>query len=138
MGSRAVILLDTHALIWLMEGDAQLGAEARHLADAALAHEEVSVSAITFWETAMLHQRGRVHLKLPVDAWRHAVLALGVVEIPLSGEIGITAVGLPDFHSDPADRFITATAILHQATLVTADNRILNWSGALSRHNARL
>jgi hypothetical protein len=47
------------------------------------------------------------------------------------------AATLVDFHPDPADRFITATALLHGATLVTADDRILRWSGTLQQHAAR-
>jgi PIN domain nuclease of toxin-antitoxin system len=60
-----------------------------------------------------------------------------VREWPLTGEVGIAAATLLDFHPDPADRFITATALLYGATLVTADDRILTWSGTLRRHDAR-
>ena len=58
-------------------------------------------------------------------------------QLPLTGEVGIAAAILVDFHPDPADRFITATALRHGATLVTADDRILTWSGTLRRHDAR-
>jgi len=132
-----VILLDTHALIWLTEGRPQLGDRARQLADEALAHDDLGVSAITFWETAMLHQRGRIQLVQPVEAWRRTLVDQGLRELPLTGEVGIAAAALIDFHPDPADRFITATALLHGAMLVTADDRILAWSGTLRRHDAR-
>jgi len=59
-----------------------------------------------------------------------------VREWPVTGEVGIAATTLLDFHPDPADRFITATALLHGATLVTADDRILAWSGTM-RANER-
>ena len=132
-----MILLDTHTLIWLTEGHSQLGDSARHLADEALAHDDLGVSAISFWETAMLHQRGRIRLVQPVEAWRRRLLDQGVREWPLTGEVGIAAATLLDFHPDPADRFITATALLSGAMLITADDRILTWSGALRRHDAR-
>jgi PIN domain nuclease of toxin-antitoxin system len=132
-----VILLDTHALIWLTEGRSEVGERTRHLADEALARDALGISAITFWEIAMLHQRGRIHLLQPVDAWRRLILDQGLREWPLTGEIGITATTLVNFHQDPADRFITATALLHGATLITADDRILTWSGPLRRHDAR-
>jgi PIN domain nuclease of toxin-antitoxin system len=132
-----VILLDTHALIWLTEGQPELGDKARHLADEALANDDLGISAITFWEIAMLHQRGRIQLVQPVEAWRRTLVDRGLREWPLTGEVGIAAATLVDFHPDPADRFITATALLHGATLVTADDRILTWSGTLQRHNAR-
>jgi PIN domain nuclease of toxin-antitoxin system len=107
------------------------------VADAALAHDDLGVSAITFWEIAMLHQRGRIQLLQPVDAWRQCILDQGLREWPLTGEVGIAATTLVDFHQDPADRFITATALRHGATLITADERILTWSGPLRRHDAR-
>jgi PIN domain nuclease of toxin-antitoxin system len=132
-----VILLDTHALMWLAEGHPQLGDRARQLADTALAHEDLGVSAITFWEIAMLHQRGRIQLLQPVEAWRQRLIDQGVREWPVTGEVGMAAAALREFHPDPADRFITATALPHGATLVTADDRILAWAGTLPRHDAR-
>lgn len=54
-----MILLDTHVLIWLAEASSRLGTEARKQADEALARDELMVSAIGFWETAMLQSRGR-------------------------------------------------------------------------------
>ena len=60
----------------------------------------------------------------------------GLVEIPVDGDIGIRANRLDDFHADPADRIIVATA-LGGHTLVTADSRILQWGGDLRRVDAR-
>ena len=139
MGRGAVtfVLLDTHVLIWLMEGEPGLGPQARALADDALGADRLGVSAITFWETAMLAQRGRIGLAMPVAAWRRAVLDLGIAEIAVSGDIAIAAVSLDGLHGDPADRMICATAILRQAVLVTADERVIGWPGRLNRHDAR-
>ena len=64
------------------------------------------------------------------------VLGQGLIEIPVDGDIGIRASALPDFHSDPADRIIVATA-LSGHRLVTADERILDWDGSLDRLDAR-
>jgi PIN domain nuclease of toxin-antitoxin system len=58
--------------------------------------------------------------------------------VPRLGEIGIAAAQLQDLHGDPADRIILATALHHRATLVTADQRLLAWTGPLERHDARL
>jgi PIN domain nuclease of toxin-antitoxin system len=132
-----VILLDTHALLWLTEGRPELGDRTRHLADEALAHDALGISAITFWEIAMLHQRSRIQLVRPIEVWRRLLVDQGLGEWRLTGEVDIAAATLADFHPDPADRFITATALLHGAMLVTADDRILTWSGTLQRHDAR-
>jgi antitoxin (DNA-binding transcriptional repressor) of toxin-antitoxin stability system len=58
--------------------------------------------------------------------------------IKITGEIGILSTEVEDFHGDPADRIIAATAVVHGATLITADSRILARSGTLGRHDARI
>ena len=94
------------------------------------------VSAMTFWEVAMLVQRRRLILVQPVAHWRHNVLELGISEIPVSGDIGILATEFEDFPPDPADRIIAATTMVQGAKLITADAGILGWKGQLSRHDA--
>ncbi|MGB0910908.1 MAG: type II toxin-antitoxin system VapC family toxin [Nitrospirales bacterium] len=131
-----MIILDTHVLVWLAEGLPTLGKQARKIADRALADDELSVSAISFWEIALLQQRGRLILEQPIGAWRVRLLELGLHEIPVNGEIGIMATTMKNFHQDPADRFITATALLSGSSLVTADKKILDWSGKVRRFNA--
>ena len=132
-----MILLDTHVLVWHTKGLDDLGAQAKALADRALLQDELGVSAITFWEIEMLIVHGRLALMQDSMAWRRELLDQGLIEIPVAGDIGIMAAALPDFHRDPADRFITATALHYGAQLVTADERILGWTGTLLRHNAR-
>ena len=84
----------------------------------------------------MLHDKGRLTLLKDIGAWRQALMQDGLVEIAVDGEIGIRSVSLESFHADPADRIIVATALAgHQ--LVTADGKILRWSGPLSRLDAR-
>jgi PIN domain nuclease of toxin-antitoxin system len=130
------VLLDTHVLIWLDQDDPALGPKARKSADAALQQGQLVVSAISFWETAMLIARGRITMTLPITAWRRDLLSLGLVEIPVDGAIGIAAVQL-DLHGDPADRIIAATAQMKGAVLLTADQPLLQWNNALARSDAR-
>ncbi len=132
-----MILLDTHALIWLNLGLPQLGPRARQAADEALLEGRLAVSAVSFWEVAVLVQRRRVELEKSTDRWHQELLRSGLIEIPLDGKIAIEAMGLPDLHGDPADLFIAATAIIKEARLITADRRLLNWSGALECLDAR-
>ena len=128
-------LADTHALIWLWTGDAHLGLNAKRSIDSALQDGELAVSAITFWEVGMLRGKDRLHFPEDVAAWRRELLGQGVIEIPVDGDIGIRANELVDFHPDPADRIIVATAMNgHQ--LVTADRRILDWPGEVRRLDA--
>ena len=130
-----MILLDTHVLLWLLLDDSRLGDQTRQVIYSAWAESEVAVSAITFWEVAMLHEKGRIALLTDIGAWRVGLLDAGLVEIPVDGGIGIRAVALENFHPDPADRLIVATA-LEGHRLVTADRRILEWSGGLDRLSA--
>jgi PIN domain nuclease of toxin-antitoxin system len=131
------VLLDTHVLVWLMQGNQSLGHEARLLVETAIREDALLVSAMTFWEVAMLMQHQRLALTQPVTSWRQRVLELGISEIPVSGDIGILSTEMEDFPADPADRIISATAIVHGATLITADTSILRSQGHLGRQNAR-
>ena len=131
-----MILVDTHVLVWMDTDDPALGRVGRRVIQQAWAAQQLAVSAVSFWECAMLHARGRIKLpKLP-KAWRSDLLAAGLTELPLDGEIAVVAAELDTLHKDPADRFIAATAIVRGATLVTADQRILGWKHALRRQDA--
>jgi PIN domain nuclease of toxin-antitoxin system len=132
-----MLLLDTHALIWLVEGSKPLGRRAARLADDALARDQLAVAAISFWEVAMLAREQRIALDLPPAEWRLRVVGLGVHEVPLTGDVAIAAAMLTDFHADPADRLIVTSAQAMDAGLITADERILRWRGPLVRHDAR-
>ena len=133
-----MIVLDTHALLWMDRNDPALGPAARRLIEDAWRAGQVAVSAISFWETAMLVQRGRIVLPLPTTEWRSELLQAGLREIVMEGRIGILASHLENLHRDPADRFIIATALQNQATLVTADENVLAWPSELLRQDARL
>lgn len=130
-----MIVLDTHVLLWMRLGEDRLGRNARLEIDHAWASEDVAVSAISFWEIAMLQQEGRIRFPEDITLWRRELLDQGTLEIALNGSIAVRAIGLPDFHADPADRMIVATA-LEGHRLVTADRRILGWRGPLNRIRA--
>jgi PIN domain nuclease of toxin-antitoxin system len=132
------VVLDTHVLIWLVGGDARLGAKARALAQAAATADALCVSAASFWEASRLAARGRLVFVTPLGAWRRAVLALGVRELPVGGDIAIEGGALAGFKGDAADRIIAASAIHLGATLLTGDGRLLDWPGALARQDARV
>ena len=84
----------------------------------------------------MLRSKNRLDYPDDVTAWRRDLLGEGLIEIPVDGDIGIRANALADFHADPADRIIVATA-QRGHRLVTADERILDWTGSLDRRDAR-
>jgi len=132
-----MILLDTHTLVWLSEGNDKLGERSLSLINKALKSKELFVSPITFWEVAMLVEKKRLKMSLSVELWRKELLDYGLQEIPLNGKIAIQSAILPNFHGDPADRMIVATAINTSLTLCTADDEILDWQSQLTRINAK-
>ena len=122
--------LDTHVALWLRAGDDRLGAEARTEIQRAWEANEVAVSAISFWEMAMLREKSRISFPEDMSQWRLEQLAQGLIEIPVNGEIGIRARALADFHGDRADGIIVAT-VLGAHLLVTSDRHILDWTSEL-------
>lgn len=130
-----MILIDTHVIIWMAKGDAQLGQKCRTDLDRYRDDGALAFSAISFWEIGLLIAKGRLSFRQTAGDLRRDFLTGGASEIPLNGEIAIAAAGL-DLHGDPADRFIVATAMAHGATLVTADKALLKWRGKLARQDA--
>lgn len=132
-----MILLDTHVLLWLDRDDPALGAGSRAAIESAWKAGAVAVSAISFWEVAMLDIRGRIVLPQPPTGWRRDWLEAGLLEQPLDGAAALHAAALDVFHPDPADRFIVGTALAAGATLLTADQAVLRWPGPLTCEDAR-
>lgn len=131
-----MMLLDTQVILWLRLGSPRLGSRARLEIEQAWQYDEVGVSAITFWEVAILKDKGRIRFPEDVGSWRREQLEQGLIEIPVNGETAVRSVLLPNLHGDPADRLIVATA-LEGHRLVTSDDKILDWPGELSRLDAR-
>ena len=122
------LLLDTHIWIWSLLAPERLGTRvSRALRDP---RHELWLSPISVWEAMLLAERGRVTVAEAPAAWVERVLrALPAREAPLTHEVAIRSrlVNLP--HPDPADRFLAATALVHDLTLVTADARLLHLKG---------
>lgn len=133
-----MLLLDTHVLIWLDEGNPQLGKIALQTIIESLSAGQLGVATISFWEVAMLVEKQRLTMQTELDVWRSDLLQTGLLEIPLKGTTAIRAGQLQLFHGDPADRMIVSTAIENGATLMTADTKILSWKALHQKINARL
>lgn len=121
-----MILLDTHVLVRYMQ-DERLGRRTLAAIQRAIDADALFVSAITFWEIAMLVTAKRLDLDTTVAVFRDTALANGAAEIPIDGVIGVNAAELPGDHGDPADRMLVSTAIHRGYTLVTADTVLLEW-----------
>ena len=121
-----MIVLDTHIWVWWVNGSAELTAGQRQ---ALQAHSGagLGVSIISCWEVAKLVERGRLQLTLPVERWLERALALpGVRLLELTPRIVVESTQLPgEFHRDPADQLIVATARIYDVPLLTADGKVL-------------
>jgi PIN domain nuclease of toxin-antitoxin system len=129
-GGLLAVLLDTHVWLWFLDGDRRLGRRARTAIDRAAKGRGAAVSAITLWEVALLQAKRRIALREDVGEWLRQKLALPGIDLqPLSLDVCVESTRLPgDFHSDPADRFIVATARCLSVPLATADFRILDYA----------
>jgi PIN domain nuclease of toxin-antitoxin system len=122
--------LDTHVWIWLMLANPELTDRGRQVINRAAASGRLRIAAISVWEAALLASRGRVVVDRPLAQWiMEAVSAPGLLIEPLLPQIAVEASSLPEtFHRDPADRLIVATARVENATLMTRDQRILDYA----------
>jgi len=123
-----VIVLDTHVLVWWVNGDGGLSAAAERAIAEEMGNPDglILVSSISAWEIALLIQRGRLLLSTNLEEWLSAVQEIPAVRfVPVNNDIGVQSTRLPDeFHPDPADRIIVALARHMAVPLVTADARI--------------
>ena len=116
-----MLILDTHAIYWWVNRTPDKLVQRQ--IDAIETAESLAVSAMTCWEMAWLVKHGRIVLQLPVSDWLDQIEANGVAIIPVSRAIAERAVTLPEHHKDPVDRIIIATAVEHQAQLLSVDGR---------------
>lgn len=125
-----MLVLDTHILIWWVSADTSLSKQAaKKINDTLKTDGEILISSISAWEIAMLIEKGRLVLSMEVESWLDEVSQIdGVRFIPVDNEIGIKATKLPgEFHKDPADRIIVATARQLALPLITADDKIIDY-----------
>ena len=123
------ILLDTHIWIWLVNGDVRIkSTKFLNLVNEAAGESRMCISIISIWEVAMLEAKKRISFPYSCLEWvQRAFKKSRVRLIPLTPEIAIESTHL-DFHGDPADRIIVATALDEQAVLVSCDQNILTYS----------
>jgi PIN domain nuclease of toxin-antitoxin system len=119
------LLLDTHIWIWSLIAPDRLSGEVR--SSLVKPDHELWLSAISVWEALLLIRKGRLRVggqEGPI--WVAEALARSPVrEAPITFDVAVTSEQLVLDHWDPADRFIAATARVLDATLITADERLI-------------
>jgi PIN domain nuclease of toxin-antitoxin system len=132
------LLLDTHILLWIDQGDPRIGQSTRAAITTAVTRGEAFVCPISFWEVGMLVAKRRLALTNTLTAWRANLLRAGYRERPIDGHDTVRTASLPNMHGDPADRLLIAVAINAALTLVTADAKLLGWQGDIARMDGRM
>ena len=119
------IICDTHILIFWQDAPQRLSAAAQDALDTGMVNKTLACSDISFWEIAMLIHSGRLRNDIAtVQYMTDLCLALSLTVLPITPELA--SLSQEDFflHKDPADRLIAATAIYHNAPLITADKKL--------------
>ena len=124
------LLLDTHAFLWWLGGDAALSVRAREaMADAA---NDVFVSAASAWEIATKHRVGKWPEVAPiVEAFETFVLRSRFGLLPISALHARVAGMLEGLHRDPFDRMLIAQAREDDLTIVSADRIFRSYGAAV-------
>ena len=121
-----MILLDTHALIWLAFEPAKLSKAARQAIHESARTGGLGISAITLWEAAWLMTYRRIDFAGTPEAFLEEISSRTAV-FPITSQVAILANQLPaTYPRDPSDRLIGATAMSEGIALVTKDRTIRN------------
>jgi PIN domain nuclease of toxin-antitoxin system len=119
-----VILLDTHALIWLANEPSKLSRKATNAIRLAIQEGGLGISGITLWELAWLASHGRLALTGTVEAFLERITSRTSI-LPITVKVAVLANQWPETYShDPCDRLIGATALAVGCALVTKDRNI--------------
>ncbi len=136
-----MILLDTHVLIWFVEGNERLGRRAREVVEQAMRTGEAALSAISLWEIGFLVEKTRIDLGSRIDQWIADFQRRGVCLWPITVETVLAALQNPaGLSGDAGDRLLVGTARERQVPLITADRQLLAYAAAghLQAIDARL
>lgn len=124
------ILLDTHVIMWILLKPEELSSKVCSIIELAQIEQRLLMSSISLWEIAMLKSKKRINIYEPLKDFLQSIIDIdGIKFIDITAKIAAESVVLTDnFHGDPADRIITATAISESAILLTRDEKILSWA----------
>lgn len=119
------LLLDTHIWLWSLGEPGKLSRRVKSALTRA--SNELWISPISVWELLILAERGRIKLDDEPRRWVADALArTPAQEAVLSFEVAVRSREVMPAHPDPADRFLVATALVYDLTLVTADDVLVD------------
>ncbi len=121
------IICDTHIPIFYQDAPNRLSRLARETFMRGIEKGGLALADISLWEIAMLFSRGRLNTRAPTtptDYIRDLIVGYRIEVLPITTDIAVKAQSSIFVHGDPADRLISATAIVHRAPLLTLDEKL--------------
>ncbi|WP_291830058.1 type II toxin-antitoxin system VapC family toxin, partial [Bosea sp. (in: a-proteobacteria)] len=94
---------------------------------------ELYFSAASLWEIAIKTSLGRSDFSVDARLLRRGLLDHGFAELPVTGEHAVAIDGLPPIHRDPFDRILVAQAKVEGIILLTSDNTVARYGGAIQK-----
>lgn len=117
------LLLDTHIVLWVMQGASQLGPQARRLIDGA---DQVYVSSVSIWEASIKTGLGK--LKVDMDLLDRRLRDTAMLQLAMTWDHAVALRGLPRLHGDPFDRMLVAQAISEPMRFLTHDATLARYT----------
>ncbi|MCX4027248.1 type II toxin-antitoxin system VapC family toxin [Endozoicomonas sp. SM1973] len=117
------ILLDTHIALWVFAGDKRIEPVSNEILSS---ETKIYISAASWWELAIKIGQGKLEADLKELRW--AAKESGFIELSVKGEHTEALLQLPPIHKDPFDRLLVAQAITEPMKLLTADNKLSDYS----------
>jgi PIN domain nuclease of toxin-antitoxin system len=118
-------LLDTHTIIWFINGDADLSEKAKNLIEKDAAANFVSVASL--WEIAIKVSLGKLELTVPFLEVKSQLDRNGFQLLPITWEDTLLVASLPFHHRDPFDRLLIAQGINNRLTIITKDKQFTEY-----------
>lgn len=112
-------LLDTHTLIWFLNGDKELSSKARKAIESNNVVNFVSIASL--WEIAIKISLKKLELNVSFKVVNRLLEENGFLILPISPEDTVFISTLPFFHRDPFDRILIAQSINNDLTVITKD-----------------
>lgn len=119
-------LLDTHTIIWFINGDKELSDKAKQIIEKDSAANYVSVASL--WEIAIKISLGKLELHQPFSAIKHQLDENGFNLLPVTWQDTLLIASMPFHHRDPFDRILIAQGINNNLNIITRDDQFKNYA----------
>lgn len=120
------LLLDTHILLWCLEGEEKLSDQARKII---LSADEVYASAANVWEIIIKISTGKLKIQTDPQGMVQAIADSGFEMLTIKPEHALKLLDLQDIHRDPFDRILIAQSLVEPLHLVTCDSVVAKYGG---------